>query len=406
MKALLLILASVFAIFLGIRVLSGLWKSRVSWKDITTFYANPQPIGRLDGDPLKRLGLRSPALREPVNFGKIRYVQKSRYLNNARAVVTHSIDDSTRYILDSLDAMDKYDIKASIFVSTEVEPISQLWPRLRQAVANGHEIGSHSRRHQCRRPYTFLFCFLAYTGYEISGSRDDILSHTNQPHVWSWCYPCGQCAGFDFVHRKLARGGYLVARNYPGENQDRHIVPDLQTYDPNPYNASYTQVVQKKGGTARSGRTDVAELNAKFDEVYQRGGIYNFLSHPAWLDYGPDKFYERHLAYVGRRSDVWYVPMGPLYAYRTVVERTEIRQLEPTDGTERFAVYNDLDPKIFNTSITLEFFVPEDVSILTYGKPLLESRRQLTIRWNSEYFRRQGDSVFVTIRPNTVLEFR
>ena len=341
-----------------------------------------------------------------MNFGKIRYVQKSRYLNNARAVVTHTIDDSTRYIIDSLDTMDKYDIKATIFVSTEVEPISQLWPRLRQAVANGHEIGSHSRRHQCRTSDTFLFCFLAYTGYEISGSRDDILSHTNQPHVWSWCYPCGQCAGVEFVHRKLARGGYLVARNYPGENRYRHNLPDLQTYDPNPYNASYTQVVQKKGGTARSGRTDVAELNAKFDEVYQRDGIYSFVSHPAWLDYCPDMFYERHLAHVGKRPDVWYVPMGPLYAYRTVAERTEIRQLEPMDGAERFAVYNDLDPEIFNTSITLEFSVPERVSILSHGKALSESKRQLTIHWNSEYVRRQGDSVFVTIRPNTILEFR
>jgi hypothetical protein len=59
--------------------------------------------------------------------------------------------------------------------------------------------------------------------------------------------------------------------------------------------------VQKRGGSAKAERTDVAVLDAKFDEIYQRGGIYNFLSHPQWLDYGSEGFYERHLAHVSHR---------------------------------------------------------------------------------------------------------
>ena len=166
-------------------------------------------------------------------------------------------------------------------------------------------------------------------------------------------------------------------------------------------------MVQEKGGIAKSGRTEVPELNAKFDEVYQRGGIYNFLSHPQWLDYGADKFYERHLAYIGKRLDIWYVPMGPLYSYRTVNERTEVRPLEPKDGAERFVVYNDLDSKIFNNSLTLEFSFPENVALFSQGKPLAAWNQQvLTDRWNSEYFRREGEKVFVTLQPNTILEFR
>ena len=38
-------------------------------------------------------------------------------------------------------------------------------------------------------------------------------------------------------------------------------------------------------------------------------------------------FYERHLAHISRRRDIWYVPMGPLYAYRAIHERTEVRPL-------------------------------------------------------------------------------
>jgi peptidoglycan/xylan/chitin deacetylase (PgdA/CDA1 family) len=384
------------------------WGRHLSWNDLVTYNDRPAPIGRLTSDPLGPLGLRPSDLEAPGGE-EVRFLRKSTYLNNARAVVTHTIDDSSEFVKPTLDAMDKYGIKATIFVSTEQEPISSLWPRLQQAITNGHEIGSHSRRHQCQWPDTFLFCVAAYTDYEVTGSQHDILSHTSQPYVWAWAYPCGNCADREFVQRKLARAGYLVARPYPGEEQDLHNLPDLQTYDTNPYYARYTQVVQKRGGIAKSGRTNVPELNAKFDEVYQRGGIYSFLSHPQWLDLGPDKFYEQHLAHVSRRQDVWYVPMGPLYAYQTVREETQVRRLEPQDALARFAVYDDLDPKIFTTSVTLEFSVSTEAKKLVVrasGKPLPEKALGLTDRWDVEYYRREGQSVFVTLRPGTILAFQ
>ena len=159
----------------------------------------------------------------------------------------------------------------------------------------------------------------------------------------------------------LAAAGYIVARNYPDEIHDGHIRPDLQTWDSNPMNAGYTQVVQKRGGAARSEVIDVASLDAKFDEIYQRGGIYNFMSHPQWLDYGADGFYERHLAHISRRRDVWYVPMGPLYAYRTIHDRTEVRPAKAgfevpeslverhmtarTENVARGFAYQGIDPR-------------------------------------------------------------
>ncbi len=409
MKKIIGLLVVVVVAGLAVKYASYSRGSHLSWNDFVTFRAKPAPIGVLAGDPLERLGVKTTDLRESSGSDTIRFLRKSRYLNNARAVVTHTIDDSSEEVKDCLDAMDKYDIKATVFVSTQVEPISQLWPRLRQAIANGHEIGSHSRRHQCEWPDTFLFCFRAYTNYEVTGSSFDIIEHTDQPYVWSWAYPCGNCADREFVQQKLARAGYLVARPYPGEAQDLHNLPDLETYDSNPYYARYTQVVQKKGGIAKSGRTNVPELNAKFDEVYQRGGIYSFLSHPQWLDYGPDKFYEQHLAYVSGHGDIWYVPMGPLYAYRTVREGTEVRPLEPKGVAARFAVYNHLNREIFNNSLTLEFFVPESIKtieVVARGTPIPERTQGPTDRWNTESYRREGETVFVTVRPNSVLEFR
>lgn len=347
----------------------------------------------------------------------VRYVGKTKYLNNSRAVVTHSIDDSTKYVTNALDALDKYGVKTTVFVSTEENPppeerfftqlqIAPLWPRLQKAVNDGHEIGSHSSTHPCKRPDTEAFCTEAYTDAEVRGSRDAILKRTQQPWVWTWCYPCGHCANYDFIQKKIAAAGYIVARNYPDEAQDGHIVPDLQTWASNPFNAAYTQVVQKRGGAAKTERIDVQLLNRKFDEIYESGGIYNFMSHPQWLDYGDDKFFERHLAHISKRPDVWYVPMGPLYAFRTIRDATDVRQISSSPGRMRFAVSHNLDRKIYRGSVTLEFQAHSGADVFWRGKKLRERRSEVADRWDEEYFRRAEDRVYITVLPKGTIEFR
>ena len=234
------------------------------------------------------------------------------------------------------------------------------------------------------------------------GSRDDILKNTPQPYVWSWAYPCGHCVELPGIQQTIKRAGYLVARNYPDTVKDEHLIPNLQTWALNRYDAGYTQVAQKQAGHAKSGLTDVARLNAKFDEVYRNGGIYHVMSHPNWLDYGPDKFYEVHLRYVGHRKDVWYAPMGPLYAYHILAEKTRVREI----ATNRFQVANDLDRRIYNTSLTFEFKAPAGVRVLVGGKELPEFGDKVTDRWDGQYFRRGHDILLVTVLPNAIIEFR
>jgi peptidoglycan/xylan/chitin deacetylase (PgdA/CDA1 family) len=371
------------------------------------------PVGELPGDALARLGVSSDEFDDSA--GPVEFLGRTQYLNGVRAVVTHTVDDSSEYLPACLDALDRYGVKATAFVTTGYRSLMpRLWPRLRQAIADGHEIGSHSRRHPCRIPETAFYCFRALTWDEIDGSRKDILEHTGQAYVWSWAYPCGNCANRQFIQRKIARAGYLTARAYPDELQDHHVAPDLQTYDSNPYAARYTQVVQKgyakvvphQAELAISGRTDVPLLNAKFDEVHAASGIYSFVSHPQMLDYGRDSFYERHLSYIGGREDVWYVPMGPLYAYRKQSERTQVQALKTMGAVARFAVFNRLDNKIYNGSITLRFRTSMAPRVMVDGKELSEFAAGPVGRWDGQYFRTVGRDLLVTIRPNTIVEFR
>jgi hypothetical protein len=98
--------------------------------------------------------------------------------------------------------------------------------------------------------------------------------------------------------------------------------------------------------------------------------------------------------------------MGPLYAYRAIHDQTEIRPLKRGKGKPAFEVSNKLDPKIYNGSITLEFAAPAGATILSGGKKLDELGGGLADRWDREYFRRDGGRVYVTVKSNTIVEFK
>ena len=88
-----------------------------------------------------------------VQSGDVRLVGKTKYLNNARSAVTHTVDDSTKHVPAVIDALDKYGVKGTLFISTEQDPpveerfftqlqVWKLWPRLEKAIEDGHELAA------------------------------------------------------------------------------------------------------------------------------------------------------------------------------------------------------------------------------------------------------------------------
>jgi hypothetical protein len=100
-------------------------------------------------------------------------------------------------------------------------------------------------------------------------------------------------------------------------------------YHPNQYSDWYT--VTYKGEThsvfptyytiqmgSKPEYSDASILNAKFDEVYSSGGIYELITHPANFA-ASASFVQTHLNYISGRTDCWYAPLGCIYgAYRYV----------------------------------------------------------------------------------------
>ena len=72
----------------------------------------------------------------------------------------------------------------------------------------------------------------------------------------------------------------------------------------------------------------------------------------------------------------------------------------------RFVVFNQLDRKVYNGSITLRFRSSAEMHVTVNGNELTEYPAGPVARWDGQYFRRDGDDLLVTVQPNSVVEFR
>ena len=85
-------------------------------------------------------------------------------------------------------------------------------------------------------------------------------------------------------------------------------MPDLQTWDSESVQCRlYAGCAEARRSCKNRSALDVQPLNGKFDEIYERGVFTTSCLTRSGSITATDSFFERHLAHISKRPDVWYV---------------------------------------------------------------------------------------------------
>ncbi len=289
----------------------------------------------------------------------VQYRGMPRYYDGRRAVVTVTADDWADWFASMypplLSLFRSYGLYVTAGAITGGVGYST-WLTMQKEIDSGYvEISAHSRTHPAM-PYK------DYPG-EVAGCIGDILSNLTMPplfqkgdqgYVYVWIAPNGQSNAT--VDSLLTQRNILVNRLYgTGDTAFSAWAPAAQHFLP--INPTLEIGNPSWGG----GETRIGVLNATFDSVTARGGIYHFMWHPQTLYPDIQKAYlSDHLKHVSGRNDIWYVNLGHLYLYHyfqtaNATEMTTAPLAATAPGT--FNLMQNY-PNPFNPTTTIRYSLP------------------------------------------------
>jgi hypothetical protein len=295
------------------------------------------------------------------------YVGIAKYYDNRKCVVTSSNDDfrsnasAWESCLSMLTSKKIYHTVGIITNETD-------WGYVQHWLDQGYtEAASHSRNH-VHTPYTGADPYnkrlrISYE-WQINGSEQDIVGNLSLPSWWResgrqyvyvWIEPFG--SSDSTVKTWLGKCHYLVDRDISSK------VYDLASWDPS--NGLFNRLgYTVEMGPRFGGDTSVSSLNGKFDRAYEEGKVYHFITHPESVNWTKGGYADQHTDYISNRTDVWYVPLGPLYLYHWVNTRN-ITQVAFTEQ-EKYGIFkistNSIDHETYGVSypITYVFNIPSN----------------------------------------------
>jgi hypothetical protein len=251
-------------------------------------------------------------------------------------------DDASDNYQASLHVCRSFALPVSMAVNSRMAGREAMWRTMQQELDRrdcSWEPAVHGWTHP-RNPAEY-----AIHGYkqEILGCRGDILSHLrNIPygqHVYEHILTYGH-ADEGILDTEASQ--FLFVRGFNW--LDNPTSTDFAPWNPKHgfygvgglNTVGYDRILERREPKGRFDSSDVAELNAAFDKVYEKGGLHYALWHPDRFRnsvlYDPSPGVDghrgstlvQHLAHVARRKDVWYVANGWLYSYRYVAQNARV----------------------------------------------------------------------------------
>ncbi len=286
------------------------------------------------------------------------YLGMPRYYDGRHAAVTVTADDWANWFGDMypplLSLFRSYGLYVTAGVITSgVDYKTQL--TIQRELDSGYvEVAAHSRTHPSL-PYS------DYTG-EVLGCIDGLLNYLTMPplfrrgdqgYLYVWIAPNGRTnATIDslltlrniLVNRLYGTGDTTFSAWSPASQKFLPMDPTLEIGNPS------------WGG----GETRIDVLNATFDSVTARGGIYHFMWHPQTLYPDIQKTYlSDHLKHVSGRSDLWYVNLGHLYLYHyfQMANGSEVASVPLASAVPEGFKLEQNYPNPFNPSTRIQYTV-------------------------------------------------
>jgi hypothetical protein len=254
-------------------------------------------------------------------------------------------DDQSDNYQAALHVCRNLGLPVSIAINTGMCGGEALWQTMQEELDRRDQSWEpvvHARTHPCKAEA------YAVNGYrnEILDCRDELLRRLHNipygQHIFEHILTCGYQ---DESILATDRQQFLFVRGY-----NSHDNPT--SFDYAPWNArygfygvgglsykAYDAVFQRRKPYGRYYAADVQALNAAFDEVYRKSGIFYAMWHPdryrnsaihdprPGIDGVQGSSLIQHLTHLAHRKDVWYVPNGWLYCYRYVTEHAHVQAL-------------------------------------------------------------------------------
>jgi hypothetical protein len=250
------------------------------------------------------------------------------YYDNRKCVVTSTHDDfMTGGFVEGMNLFRSYKVwfGCGVIVCSLSDTT---WQILIDQVNSGYvEVCNHSWSHG-HIPYP-------NPDEEVNFSSDMLLSKLSLPfgqYIYVWIQPYSE---YDDIVRAL-----LSARKYLFDGMGG-VVGTPQACNLAPF-VPADNMFQRKDfciamGGESGGITDVNVLNAKYDSVYNAGGVYHVRTHPAVTDWAVGHYADLHLSHISGHKDVWYAPLGCLYLTQYAIAKSIITAqtvpYPPSSGT-------------------------------------------------------------------------